>query len=103
MRQYIRSNRAPLVTGLSAAALVLLAACGGGKDDTGALASDSALGRDLALAQQDSVQPQLQDVPTTPVPEPAPVEAPVAAPTPTPKPTPRPKPAWPPSCAKTTS
>jgi hypothetical protein len=93
MRQYIRSNRAPLVTGLSAAALVLLAACGGGKDDTGALASDSALGRDLALAQQDSVQPQLQDVPTTPVPEPAPVEAPVAAPTPTPKPTPRPKPA----------
>lgn len=91
MRQYIRSNRAPLTTALSAAALMVLAACGGSKDDTGALASDSALGRDLALAQQDSAQPQLQDVPATPEPTPVPDAAP--APAPAPKPSPKPKPA----------
>ena len=91
MRQYIRSNRAPLATTLSAAALMVLAACGGAKDDTGALASDSTLGRDLALAQQDSAQPQLQDVPATPEPTPVPDAAP--APAPAPKPNPKPKPA----------
>lgn len=51
---------------LSSLALVALAACGE-KADTN-LASDTGLGRDLALAQKDSVQPQLQDVPTTPPP-----------------------------------
>ena len=89
MRQYIRSTRATLTTALSAAAFVALAACGGRKDDTGALASDSALGRDLATAQPDSVQPQLQDVPATPAPAAGP--APAAAPAPAPKPAPRPK------------
>lgn len=70
---------------------MVLAACGGAKDDTGALASDSTLGRDLALAQQDSAQPQLQDVPATPEPTPVPDAAP--APAPAPKPSPKPKPA----------
>jgi outer membrane biosynthesis protein TonB len=69
---------------MSSLALAALAACGGEKADN-TLASDSALGRDLALAQQDSVQPQLQDVPTTPPPAPE-----AAAPTPAPRPTPRP-------------
>jgi len=93
MRQYIRANRAPLTTTLSAAALMVLAACGGAKDDTGALASDSTLGRDLALAQQDSAQPQLQDVPATPEPTPTPeaAPAPAAAPSPAPRPSPKPK------------
>lgn len=93
MRQYIRSPRTTLI--LSSIALMALAACGD-KSDGGALASDSALGRDLALAQQDSVQPQLQDVPTTPTPEPTPAAAPAPAPRPTPRPTrpsPRPSPA----------
>lgn len=89
MRQYIRSTRATLTTALSAAAFVALAACGGRKDDTGALASDPALGRDLATSQPDSVQPQLQDVPATPAPAAGP--APAAAPAPAPKPAPRPK------------
>ena len=89
MRQYIRSTRATLTTALSAAAFVALAACGGRKDDTGAPASDSALGRDLATSQPDSVQPQLQDVPATPAPAAEP--APAAAPAPAPKPAPRPK------------
>lgn len=87
MRQYTRSLR-PTVF-LSSMALAALTACGGDKSaDTGALASDSALGRDLALAQQDSAQPQLQDVPTTPAPSPEP--APAAAPAPAPRPRPRP-------------
>lgn len=95
MRQYIRSTRATLTTALSAAALVALAACGGRKDDTGALASDSALGRDLATAQPDSVQPQLQDVPATPAPAAGPAPAPKPAPRPKAVPAPAPKPAAP--------
>lgn len=93
MRQYTRSFR-PTVF-MSAVALATLAACGGDKQDN-MLASDSALGRDLALAQQDSVQPQLQDVPTTPPPAPEPTTAPAPAPRPTPRPSrpaPRPTPA----------
>lgn len=86
MRQYIRSTRATLTMVLSAAAFVALAACGGQKDDMGALASDSALGRDLAMAQQDSVQPQLQDVPATPAPAPEPAPAPKPAPKPVTRP-----------------
>ncbi len=78
---------------MSSLALAALAACGGEKADN-TLASDSALGRDLALAQQDSVQPQLQDVPTTPPPAPEPTVAPAPAPRPTPRPArPAPKPA----------
>lgn len=95
MRQYIRSTRATLTTALSAAAFVALAACGGRKDDTGALASDSALGRDLATAQPDSVQPQLQDVPATPAPAAGPAPAPKPAPRPKAVPAPAPKPAAP--------
>ena len=90
MRQYIRSTRATLTMVLSAAAFVALAACGGQKDDMGALASDSALGRDLAMAQQDSVQPELQDVPETPAPAPEPAPEPAPAPAPAPKPAPKP-------------
>jgi outer membrane biosynthesis protein TonB len=84
MREYTRGKRG---TWASVAALTLVlatAACGGDKND--ALETDDALGRDLALAGQDSVQPQLQDVPVQ--------EPPVVAPvTPTPAPTPAPRPA----------
>jgi outer membrane biosynthesis protein TonB len=75
---------------LSAFALAALAACGDKQADTN-LASDSALGRDLALAQRDSAsQPQLQDVPTPP-PAPTPTAAPAPTPAPRPpRPTPRP-------------
>jgi hypothetical protein len=91
MRQYTRSFRSTVMR--SSLALAALAACGGDKADN-TLANDSALGRDLALAQQDSVQPQLQDVPATPPPAPAPTVAPAPAPRPTPRPTrPAPKPA----------
>jgi len=105
MRQYSGSCR-PTVF-MSTLALAALAACGGDKrSETFALASDSARGRDLALARQDSAQPQLQDVPNIPTPAAAPAPAPVAAPVPapvprprstpraaTPRPTPRPTPA----------
>jgi len=76
MGEYTRSisRRSVPAALLSTLALVSLAACGGAKDDT-ALNSDSALGRDLAMAQRDSVEPQLQDVPA---PTPA-ADAPVAA------------------------
>ncbi len=82
MRQYTRPIRT--ATLLSTVTLLTLAACGGKADEGDGLASDTALGRDLAMAQQDSVQPQLQDVP--PAAEPA---APPAATTPRPN-TPRP-------------
>lgn len=60
MSRFSRLALAPL-----ALSLVLFAGACGGKDDT--LTSDSALGRDLELANQDSLaQPQLQDVPSTP-------------------------------------
>lgn len=55
-----------------------------------ALSSDSTLGRDLAMAQADSVQPELKDVPP-PVAEKAPAtESTVKKPTTTPKPAPKP-------------
>ncbi|BAH37974.1 hypothetical protein GAU_0932 [Gemmatimonas aurantiaca T-27] len=101
MGQYMRSfnRRSAPVAVLSTLALVSLAACGGAKDDTAALSSDTALGRDLALAQRDSVQPQLQDVPA-PVPAaPAPAATTPRPTTPrptTPRPTPtRPNPSTP--------
>lgn len=87
MVQYTRSYRSTLT--LSTLALVALAACGDKAADNAALGADSALGRDLAMAQQDSaVQPQLQDVPTTPTSETKPA---VTAP----KPSTSPKPAAP--------
>jgi hypothetical protein len=55
--------RAPMILG----ALVLAAACGEKKDD--ALKADSTLGRDLAMAGQDTAaKPQLTDVPKAPPP-----------------------------------
>lgn len=91
MRQHIRQPRATML--LSSFALVALAACGGDNAaDSSSLNSDSALGRDLAMAQQDTAQPQLQDVGPAVV-EPTVTPAPMPAPTPrptTPRPTPRP-------------
>ncbi len=84
MPQYIR-RRLPLVLALTAAAS--MAACGG-SEKTDAAMSDSALNRDLALANADSAaQPQLTDVPAA-EPTPAPV-TPAPAPA-TPTATPRP-------------
>ncbi|HYD55135.1 MAG TPA: hypothetical protein VEA99_21040 [Gemmatimonadaceae bacterium] len=68
MFEYTRRSRATALS-LALAALTLgAAACGGDKQnplrDSGALASDSALNRDLQLAGGDTAaQPQLQDVP----------------------------------------
>ena len=60
MLRFSRLAVAPL-----ALSLALVAGACSNKDDT--LTSDSALGRDLELANQDSLaQPQLQDVPSTP-------------------------------------
>lgn len=88
MQQYIRPSRTLLA--LLCATTVAATACGEKKTDT-ALTTDTALGRDLALAARDTtVQPQLKDVPP-PVAEPAP--APV---TPKPRPaTPKPRPTTP--------
>jgi len=81
---------------IASASLMLFAACG--KSDEAKLSSDTALGRDLAMASVDSTAlPKLQDVPVTPPPDPAPV---VKAPAPKPKPA-APKPAVTPP--KTTS
>ncbi len=91
MREYTRGKRG---TWASVAALTLVlatAACGGDKND--ALETDDALGRDLALAGQDSVQPQLQDLPVQEPPAVAPV-TPTPARTSAPRPAPaRPRPA----------
>lgn len=95
--------------GLASATLCVVAACGGTKEQDTA-AADSALARDLAIAQQDSMaQPRLQDTAAAPAPQPAPEPAPPAvAPTPAPTPAPvrpaprpRPRPTAPPSAAPT--
>lgn len=89
----------------SSVALVTLAACGEKKSDA-TLATDTALGRDLAMAQQDiAAQPKLQDVPAAPPAEAAPAVTKPApkptAPKPTAKPTtPAPTPAAPAPAAK---
>ena len=97
MSQYIRRFTTPLALGLALA----VAACGDAGDDADALSQDSALSRDLALANQgDSAQPALTDTvdatPPAPVataPEPA-VRTPAPAPRPAARPsTPRPAPA----------
>ena len=79
---------------IASASLILLAACGDKKDDV-TLTTDTALGRDLAMASTDTtVQPKLQDVPNTPTPN---NSAPIAkAPAPKPKPA-APKPTTPPA------
>lgn len=88
MQQYIRPSR--LLLSLLCAGAVAATACGDKKPADSALAADSALGRDLAMAARDSaVTPQLQDVPA-----PAPTPTPTAAPAPRPRPAPaKPKPA----------
>jgi outer membrane biosynthesis protein TonB len=84
-------------SGTAVAALLGVAACGG-TGDRSAAAADSALTRDLAIAQQGgTAQPMLQDTATAPAsapvtappvaaPEPAPAPPVAAAPTPTPRP-----------------
>ncbi|HEX5971284.1 MAG TPA: hypothetical protein VFY85_05110, partial [Gemmatimonadaceae bacterium] len=69
MTNYIRRFRAPLA--LCAALAAAACTVKDNKSDS-TLAADSALNRDLQLANQDtSLQPQLQDVPATPA-QPAP-------------------------------
>jgi hypothetical protein len=79
MTNYIRRFRAPLA--LCAALAAAACTVKDNKSDS-TLAADSALNRDLQLANQDtSLQPQLQDVPATPA-QPAPAaSAPSSTPT----------------------
>jgi len=88
MSEYIRRAAWPAVLALA----VTLAACGEKGAETGGLAQDTSLARDLARVGGDTaVQPQLQDVPAA-EPEPEPVETPPAATTrPRPKTPTRPK------------
>ena len=81
MSEYIRRIATPLALTFA----LLSAACGTGGDDTDtALAQDSALNRDLQLAQGDSAaQPQLTDVPAAEAPAPPPATTP-SRPRPTP-------------------
>ena len=91
MREYMRLKRGTRVL-VGAMTLAFVAACGGDASDD-ALTGDDALGRDLALAGQDSTEPALQDVPAaeTPAVQPVtPAPAPPAVQRPTPRPTPRP-------------
>lgn len=92
MSQYIRRFTTPAALGLA----LLLGACGGGGDDRDALAADSSLSRDLALAGTDSLaQPALTDTFTAPTAtETLPVEPPRAS-APAPRPAPRPTPSRP--------
>lgn len=76
-----RNLRAPIAF-IAVAALVALAACKDTKKADDALAQDTSLTKDLALANKDTAsQPQLNDVPVSPQPAPAvsePAPAPVA-------------------------
>lgn len=121
---------ARLGAGIVLATSLLLAACGGNKDNASALKADSALGRDLALAASDTgAKPKLQDEPApapaatvpakpeekpevkpvTPAPKPEPkATKPASKPTPkptatTPAVTPAPAPAPPPAPEKPTT
>jgi len=87
MREYTpRQSLKLLLVGSALCGATFLAACGDKAADSSALNTDSALGRDLAMAASDSAAaPKLQDVPA---PEPAPVAAPVPV-------APRPRPAKP--------
>ena len=98
MVKYIGRFVAPLALGTA----LFVGACksDASKQDTSALSSDSALGRDLAMAGRDTTaQPQLKDVPNSPsttTPRPA-------APRTTTTPKPAPRPTTPtPSAPKTT-
>ena len=100
MTKYIHRLAAPFVL----VAALSFGACSSSdsKTDT-SLASDTALNRDLALANRDSAaQPQLADVPATPAVE-TPAPAPPRATTPAPRPaTTRPRPTTPAPAAPTT-
>ncbi len=87
MAQYTRS-RSTAVLALAAGAA--LAACGDNRQTEAKLSPDSALARDLTLAQRtDSAAPQLQDVPASAPPVTAPMTpAPGAEPAPAPAPEP---------------
>jgi hypothetical protein len=104
MTKYTRAISAPLVLTLALA----LAACSvSEKKSDSALATDSALNKDLQLAGRDTAsQPALKDVPTTPAaevpPPPAPTTTrPVATTKPKPAP-PKPKPVVTPPAVTTT-
>jgi hypothetical protein len=86
MAQYTRSS----VAFVLAAATITAAACGDNRRTEAALSQDTALARDLSLAQAaDSArQPQLQDVPAS-----TPPVAPPVTPAPAPEPAPAPAPA----------
>ncbi len=103
MREYTsRQSLKLLLVGTALCGATLLAACGDKAADSSSLKTDSALGRDLAMAATDTAaKPKLQDVPA---PAPAPV-APAPAPAPAPVRTaprparPRPAPARVPAAA----
>ena len=103
MSKYIRHSG----SALAVATLLLTAACSGDKKTGDALAQDSALSRDMQLANRDSaVQPQLADVPAAAAPAPAtvaPAPAPRPRPRPTPEPAPRPRPRPEPTVSTTPS
>lgn len=102
MREYTpRQSLKLLLVGSALCGAALLAACGDKAADSTALKTDSALGRDLAMAATDTAaKPKLQDIPapapaapaptrTTPrpaAPKPAPARPPAAAPAPAPAP-----------------
>lgn len=110
MTKYTRGAAAVLLV-----ASAVLGACRSGDKkgpDSAALGADSALNRDLALANHDTtVQPQLKDVPSTTTPAPAPTatttrpvtKAPARTPPRTTPRTPAPRPANPPEPATKTT
>ena len=105
MTKYIRRLGAPFVMG----AALAFSACtvSDSKSDT-SLARDTALNRDLELANRDSaVQPQLKDVPATPAAgAPAPAPTPMRTTTPKPaatRPAPRPTTTTPAPTTRTTA
>ncbi len=92
MREYTpRHHRTLAYVAAAMLGAMVLGACGDKKTDS-ALTTDSALGRDLALAASDTAaKPKLEDVPApAPAPEPAPTPAPEPVRRPTPKPAPKP-------------
>jgi hypothetical protein len=101
MTKYIRGISTPLALTL---ALMLSACTVSEKKSDSALATDSALNKDLQLAGRDTaVQPALQDVPTTPAAE-APAPTTTRPTTTKPKPAPpKPKPATPAPAPTTTT
>jgi hypothetical protein len=102
MTKYIRGISAPLVLTLA----LVMSACTVSEKKDDALATDSALNKDLQLAGRDTAsQPALKDVPTTPVAEtPAPPMRNTPTTTTKPKPAPpKPKPAAPTPTTTTTA